>query len=1620
MSITKKSVHLKNILEQIQKNATNSLWLPINKEEAEALDAEAVQKIIKMIFENKKINQFYFQGVPLWNFSEKELLEIVNLINENLARHPSANSYFLSLWSVFDPIFKSAAEGWNYETKYRCAKKLMSALGNIKCYLNLSWNGEIFPFSLKIKDYIELFSSFFTTAKSMSFVTQKMSDFAIFIKNCALEKEEQENREELERWFEEFLLERALKKFESNSTNPHPNFNMNTHTLTPTNIKKIAASIASSKQSHQFMNLNFKINLKKDEKTIFESIALLFNTLPKYVFGIDVAFEPKETLTLSHIQKLVGALSPNHFYRYLNFGQTNLWQENVKTIQELIESIESSIEIETISLWSDLNKNLGKEWDETQKKDYLEKVLIHARVGFDGVLHVPFDLNFESYQKLIREFLLTNPKLTRKVMNWLYNTKFNLTEAEIGALTLEVQAAAASDENAHELHLNPHVKKNRLTQLSLQIRQNCFPNLYSCKVSISSLTEKEMKQIIEFMNETLPMSRIASLLIEETGSLEKDLLPKIIQFLKNVKNTIIGQVTLRMKLGDFEVEALAQFFGALNKIDWIKSFDLSHCGLNTIPDKNIISLFKILIQDKQINYLTISDNNILKRDLKVVSELIDLLLAEKKLGYIAPWYGHEISANQYSKEERELLVKIMMKLEPRYPSFGEQPFAGLLEPEQEFESVCQLIKDNCNTVFWKLSNWLEKTKYSDEQRLTLAKLCAQHANDALRLVPFKLNPKDTLAFYLSDCEKFGDRALLNIKRNYALHETDLSVSPMLTIWNGFLDLEEAQEETKLLKLKDEMIEGLKKASALLFGNEKFFEPVLHKIVQSQFSMVDEHELTKWFSLVQWYTWLSISLYQEDLKNHNPGILAKPLKEIVDLAEPSIRYKAARLLMSITVNPEKRKIYEEFIKTNRALTFVPAIYLTEIITADIKNTKIIKEYKETKELRESVSSTHVKLAVEILNALSGDYNQGHYARAFIGALQALTAIKDLTSHQKLILIKNLSRESHHYQPIEKDLNLYFKTIKSKLKSLPSQEIKKTIEDKIGGQANKIFSVLPEKYQQHLTKNETFEHRDFNAFSRSIITAFLKINHDLVLNEQMTTWYLIQGLSLLGELSDLVHISPDKYKQAIVTILKRVFSLTDDHMRYYDVSFSGRRNEMGLFTYLGNIRTLKTEEQPILEKQICDFVQSVLTKENREFYKNRYSVEKSAHLKRVFDVNPRAALLWKQNQSADFNEFFQEHQITIKNTEINFEQFLHQRIFEHRHYPVEKCQDLKLYLEGKGLKDKEEIKSRIKNKISALPDAQLKKAKKESKETLENEILENKLQLQLIELIEIDPKNKEEQKRSIQQICKTLRAQLRRYEFSNDLEGILTIFNHSNRPFDLKNTVGWKIVFTDDFWLLFMCGTDVAGSCQRINGDPHLNKCLLAYILDGKNKLVAILDDKNKIVARAIIRILLDEVDKKVTFFVEEMYPYSLMPVYRLSLEKWIELLSEDFMLKAAYSEKTIDFRPYPNPLHSLSGIGSEYVDALHQSVPEGRFSLPMSQILYSPFQTYQAFLKTLFCLGPNKLEHKGIQALLDVVFEYANLEEDFAQQNRPLHFKWNINRAEETEKVNALTLTSQRL
>jgi hypothetical protein len=160
----------------------------------------------------------------------------------------------------------------------------------------------------------------------------------------------------------------------------------------------------------------------------------------------------------------------------------------------------------------------------------------------------------------------------------------------------------------------------------------------------------------------------------------------------------------------------------------------------------------------------------------------------------------------------------------------------------------------------------------------------------------------------------------------------------------------------------------------------------------------------------------------------------------------------------------------------------------------------------------------------------------------------------------------------------------------------------------------------------------------------------------------------------------------------------------------------------------------------------------------------------------------------------------------------------------------------------------------------------------------------------------------------------------------------------------NPSQWVLVDTDDFWKLFTCG-NISGSCQRIDGQPQLNKSLLAYVMDGKNRLFAVCDQDGNIIARCIARLLYDTATRSPILFIEQVYAEYNHDYFETVLHLFAKERAKELNLGLAYSKTThfhdLDYRS-PKMFESFGSTTPwEYVDALRGQRKYGLFKIPQN-------------------------------------------------------------------------------
>ena len=156
----------------------------------------------------------------------------------------------------------------------------------------------------------------------------------------------------------------------------------------------------------------------------------------------------------------------------------------------------------------------------------------------------------------------------------------------------------------------------------------------------------------------------------------------------------------------------------------------------------------------------------------------------------------------------------------------------------------------------------------------------------------------------------------------------------------------------------------------------------------------------------------------------------------------------------------------------------------------------------------------------------------------------------------------------------------------------------------------------------------------------------------------------------------------------------------------------------------------------------------------------------------------------------------------------------------------------------------------------------------------------------------------------------------------------------------------ISITDDWQDLFLCGTEVLGSCQSIDGDIDLNKGLLGYCLDGKIQMAVIKDkESGAIRSRALLKLLVPQNGGKPVLFLERIYP-SRCPadqekaLNRLGIERARELGIDVYTQNPGL---TID----PGSVY-LRSLGSpapyEYEDGGAGVASNGRYVISSSKVI----------------------------------------------------------------------------
>ena len=178
-----------------------------------------------------------------------------------------------------------------------------------------------------------------------------------------------------------------------------------------------------------------------------------------------------------------------------------------------------------------------------------------------------------------------------------------------------------------------------------------------------------------------------------------------------------------------------------------------------------------------------------------------------------------------------------------------------------------------------------------------------------------------------------------------------------------------------------------------------------------------------------------------------------------------------------------------------------------------------------------------------------------------------------------------------------------------------------------------------------------------------------------------------------------------------------------------------------------------------------------------------------------------------------------------------------------------------------------------------------------------------------------------------------------EFMNDIEMFL----------NEKVTKGnWHAVETVDPIDILLCGTEILGSCQRIDGEVRLNQGLEGYLKNGRTRMFAI---KNVEVgvnrSRMMVKLLIDPVKNSLVMLLERMYPETISDEDKKALMTLA--ISKAARRGITVVEHRGKGKKYPNTIisHPCRGV-SDYSDAAGGVMEQGVTALSKDlTIIYEP-------------------------------------------------------------------------
>lgn len=789
------------------------------------------------------------------------------------------------------------------------------------------------------------------------------------------------------------------------------------------------------------------------------------------------------------------------------------------------------------------------------------------------------------------------------------------------------------------------------------------------------------------------------------------------------------------------------------------------------------------------------------------------------------------------------------------------------------------------------------------------------------------------------------------------------------------------------EIREKLLNNLHNIFTCFFRNiqaVKFID-VFNSLSKSAFTKAPTAEhISLMFNTYRWIVDVMIRL-SEDFPSKTiidfidkPAII-KTLHAIFCLPSLELKFQFINLLFKMPNNKQSTHNLEELLKNTNKRSILPAFIIASHITKAI-------DFKS------------------FLNIIDSKYKDNNKLIILLNGLLTLFASNDISDSTKLNIIHEIFSYNLHINSVNSEVELRdlhaarLNNNTLRLNAAFLTRIKTSSTESIFGlQSFDVDGKVLDLINIELDERFIDTHRLLKALDKSgkvisrntkdILSAIKNSNalrfgwkhekQSLLMLQHLTNF---KQLDLIERETNFNNIT---LESRVINTLEKCYNIPASKLPIFLKTLSQYRDKIYLIAYGSKLKIKSSNAPYAIMFEL--FVHLLASPYASDFYKYRYNLHQQPHLKAVIQNNSDLLHLWRSGFSIDynfFNGFVPKGSLDTSVAPVTIRALLIHKIKHLKHLSVKEYKHIHKYLNATSEAEKKTIYMQTKNKYKFIAC----KTSDENQQKIENNLV---LQIGLMDYFNAKSTLNASDEHSKMGIILKIFIDTKSDAnlFVNDIYNIYNQILTENSAKPKYNAVleqdtkNWVLKDTDNFWHMFMIGSEVEGSCLNIHLSSSTNYCLIGgYVLSGHIRQIAIIDAQQKIVARAVLRLMRDQNTLATILYLEDIYPNVCNNKYTSIIESFAQLRAWQLGCTLLDSKTYLNNKIYLNPIEVVAVKGAEYVDALTKVAHEG-YIIHNSHLLFDyPSQLDIANRKIT---GNPSYNPRPLDGVPDLAYMYRN-------------------------------------